>query len=100
VVILSIQIVLEYKARLKGIVIEYTDPYYSSQKCSQRESFGVRKGKNFKSQCGHVDYAEVNAAFNSGKGQFNVDRDLLKWNADIPQTALSAAAFNRRTSQL
>lgn len=84
-VVLSVQTVLGYKARLRGIVTEYTDPYYSSKKCSQRESFGVRKGKNFKCQCGHVDHAEVNAAFNIGKGQFNIDRDLLKWNTDIPK---------------
>ena len=44
---------------------------------------GNRQGKKFKCPCGHVDHADVNAAFNIG--QSVIDRDITEGNTDIPK---------------
>lgn len=47
---------------------------------------GNRNGKSFKCSCGHVDHADVNAAFNIS--QSTKERDLVEGNTDIPKVAL------------
>ncbi len=70
-------------AKLLGVRIVYVDPEYTNQECSRCGLIGNRSGKVFKcSHCGHVDYADVNAAFNialrQGICQSVADRDVTE----------------------
>lgn len=93
----------EYKARMCGIEVAYAAPAYTSKSCSICGTLGCRDGKKFSCPaCGHVDHADVNAAFNIGKpvshcslvlraqrlSQLHKERDLCKGSTDTPKTAM------------
>nr|MDO8080233.1 zinc ribbon domain-containing protein [Candidatus Freyarchaeota archaeon] len=69
------------------------EPEYTSKTCSRCGHVGYRNDKKFMyPYCGHVDHADVNAAFNialrqTGIGQFSTDRDVLKGSTDTPKEA-------------
>jgi putative transposase len=83
----QLQMFLEYKAKLHGVKIVYIDPAHTSQSCSICGLIGNRNRKSFKCSCGHVDHADVNAAFNIG--QSTKERDLVEGITDNPKVALS-----------
>jgi putative transposase len=83
----QLQMFVEYKAKLNGVKIAYIDPAYTSQSCSRCGLIGNRNGKMFKCSCGHVDHADVNAAFNIGRS--TKERDLVEGITDNPKVALS-----------
>jgi len=88
----QLQRMIEYKARLLGVPIEYIDPHNTSKVCSRCGAIGERNGKEFKCpKCGHVDHADANAAFNismalhRGIGQSTADRDVVEGSAGTPE---------------
>jgi putative transposase len=93
----QLQKMIEYKAKLQGIVVSYIDPRYTSKICSRCGHLGDRDGKYFKCpSCGHVDHADANASFNIGKpisycilstGRLHADRDACKGSTDTPKAA-------------
>jgi len=66
----QLQTMVEYKAKLLGVPIAYIDPAYTFQTCSRCDHIGNRNSKSFEClTCGHVEHADVNAAFNIALSQ-------------------------------
>ncbi len=81
---------ISYKAKLLGIPVIFIDPAYTSKECSRCFKLGNRSGKLFKClSCGHVDHADVNAAFNRALRHESVGR-----------LSVQSVAFNRSTDTL
>ena len=83
---------LEYKAQLAGVKIFKINPAYTSKSCSRCGKIGERNGKIFKCHCGHVEHADVNAAFNIAFPsraliRLQEERDSCKRRTDEPQGA-------------
>jgi len=92
----QLQSMIEYKAKICGIPLVFIDPHYTSQRCSRCKTIGIRNNKKFTCpQCGHVDHADSNAAFNIAiaeslnntecNDQSVADRDATEGSTDTPQ---------------
>lgn len=101
----KLQQFIEYKARLQGVEVIYIDPHATSKRCSRCGHLGNRRSKQFECPyCGHVDHADVNAAFNialapKGCGQFSAERDAGKGSSDTPQKILDHILLSKRMSR-
>lgn len=89
----QLQKMIEYKAKLQGIIVTYIAPYMTSQTCSKCGLKGERINKKFICpKCG-LENADINAAFNialsplleEGVSHFKQERDCLKGSTDTPE---------------
>ena len=109
----QLQTMIEYKAKICGIPLVYVDPKYTSQKCSRCGLIAKnnRKGKNYTcTQCGHVDHADANAAFNIAALAFQdnsmsndqsiTDRDVMEGSTDTPQLETQQRSLETKVREL
>lgn len=109
----QLQTMIEYKAKICGIPVVYIDPSYTSQKCSRCGLINKnnRKGKNYTcTQCGHVDHADANAAFNIAALAFQeytmsndqsiIDRDIIEGSTDTPQLETQQRSLETNVREL
>ena len=83
---------IEYKALLAGVPVTYIEPAYTSKCCSKCGQIGERNDKYFKCPCGHVEHADVNAAFNiaflsPSIVQLQKEKSFLQAESDTRQEA-------------
>jgi len=83
---------IEYKSLLAGVPVVYEEPAYTSKVCSRCGLVGERNGKSFKCPSGHVEHADINAAFNlawlsPSIVQLQAERDVCKRSTDTRQEA-------------
>jgi len=103
----QLRMFVEYKAKLLGVEVATVDPAYTSKSCSRCGLLGDRDGKRFQCpHCGHVDHADVNAAFNIGqrrpigRDQIAEVRDSAIGSTDTPRGATAWKAADSRTPRL
>lgn len=93
----QLQQFIEYKAKLNGILVTYTQPAFTSKLCSKCGSIGTRDRKSFICpSCGHIDHADSNASFNIAlsRGQLYVDSDAYKRSIDTRKSSTSRKKKN------
>lgn len=97
---------IDYKAKLLGVKVEYIDPRYTSQADSRTGHIGIRNAKTFKSvDTSTVEHADVNAAFNIALNQLNIaqlraERDACKSHKEnTPLTDLALKAPSNKSKK-